>query len=72
MLHKLLANWIENGYAVEDCGDGAWNWTKKGKNEISDLNRMFLSNMLDGGVFPDYLIDGLMDEGFNSDGMVMI
>lgn len=68
---KLLQNWVDNGLAVKDLGDGAWGWTELGKT-TSKVTRMYLSNMLFGdNNIPNYLIRQLSDEGFSTDGYVL-
>lgn len=69
---ELLQDWINEGYAIADIGDGAWGWTDIGKKYTSPLVRRYLSWLLYGdGNVTNYGIDQLYAEGFNAEGFII-
>lgn len=64
---KLYEDLLNKGL-VMIYDDGAWYWSEKGKNLISDLVRLLLSDLLYGIPVPKYMWSCLKEEGFNSEG----
>lgn len=66
--NKKLYNDLTSKGLIMLYDDGAWYWSEKGKNLISELVRSLLSDLLYGTPVPKYMWRYLNEEGFNSEG----
>ena len=70
MNKALLQNWIDNGYAVKDIGDGTWGWSDQGF-KISAPIRTILTNLLYEEKVYVWQKRFLEDADFDEDGLVL-
>jgi len=68
---NLTINYLLTGpsWAYRRCRDGEWRWTRKARESIPELTRMFLGDLLYGRSSA-FAIKNIMANGFNQDGTV--
>lgn len=71
MNKKLLQNWVNEGLAVTDLGDGAWGWTELGKKMLPGMTRDLLSDLLYNKTIPSYMKKDITDYGFDKEGFAL-
>lgn len=64
----MLDEWVEQGWAVENAGDGAWAWTQKGVERFSTYHRYLLSNLAYGRPVERFERKMLERVGLDADG----
>lgn len=73
MREEILENWIKNGYAVKDAGDGAWAWTGYAKTQLPSYLLTVLSSILyeDANYVPRLTREELRGYGFDRNGLML-